>query len=176
MESLLFLIFLATAAPRTACMSCHTLFLNRQREISVSINPQSVQTVVDAVLCHENQRADFITIEFLSDAKTRNLHKKFFGDSSPTDCMSFPIDLDEHQKPRHLGDIFICPKTALSQAQNNPLIFFEELTLYLVHGILHLLGYDDLIPSARKKMKQHEASIMKSLHTHGQILSGNLQL
>jgi probable rRNA maturation factor len=157
-------------------MCCQVLLSNRQREVPFRIDPNSVQTLVATTLACEGEQADFITVEFLSDAKMRRLHKKFFQDSSSTDCMSFPIDLDDQPFPRHLGDVLICPKTALEQAENDPSVFFDEMTLYLVHGILHLLGYDDQLPLPRKKMKQRESYIMKRLRRHGQILSGKLQV
>ncbi len=157
-------------------MCCQVLLIDKQKEIPFSIDLQSLQNVVETVLSSENQSADFLSVEFLSDAKTRRLHKKFFGDPSSTDCMSFPIDLDYHQSPRHLGDIFICPKTALRQADNDLDVFFDELTLYLVHGVLHLLGYDDVTPEKRKIMRQREGRAMKRLRKNGQILSGKLEL
>jgi probable rRNA maturation factor len=158
------------------CMCCQILLIHRHSEIPFSIDPESIETVVRFVLESEKQSADFLTVEFLSDARTRQLHKKFFGDPSSTDCMSFPIDIDDHLQPRHLGDLIICPKTALLHAKNDSSLFFDELTLYLVHGMLHLLGYDDIALAPRKKMKQREGKIMKALREHGQILSGKLQL
>jgi probable rRNA maturation factor len=155
---------------------CQILLTNRQKEVPFTIDLHSVQTVVDSVLQSEEQGADFLSIEFLSDAKTKHLHKKFFHDSSSTDCMSFPIDLDLCTSPRHLGDIFICPMTALKYTKEDPTLFFDELTRYLVHGLLHLLGYDDLMQPQRKKMRQREERLMKRLRQHGQILSGKIQL
>jgi probable rRNA maturation factor len=157
-------------------MCCKVLVINKQKEIRFVVYADSIQNAVETVLSCEQEPADFVTIEFLSDAKTRQMHKKFFGDPASTDCMSFPIDLENSTSPRHLGDIFICPKTALIQAENNPDVFFEELTLYLVHGLLHLLGYDDCSAQEKRTMRQRERRIMKCLRDHGQILSGKLKL
>ena len=157
-------------------MPCNVMVTNRQKEVLFTIQKNCVQTIVDFVLTREKQKADFLSVEFLSDASTRRMHKIFFNDSSSTDCMSFPIDLANETPPRHLGDVFICPKTALQHVHDDPSLFFDEITLYLVHGLLHLLNYDDLEFEQRKKMKRQEASIMKHLRQHGQILSGKIQL
>jgi probable rRNA maturation factor len=157
-------------------MSCQVVVINKQKEVLFSLDASCIQNVVQTVLSCENQVADFLSVEFVSDAKTQRLHKRFFGNASSTDCMSFPIDVSDQQFPRLLGDIFICPKTALKQASDNREVFFDELTLYLVHGVLHLLGYDDVIPQDRKKMRQREGFVMKRLRKHGQILSGKIKL
>ena len=62
-----------------------------------------------------------------------------------------------------LGEVFICPAIAVEYAekhQKNPL---EETTLYLVHELLHLIGYDDLNPEDRKEMRKAEARHMRKL-------------
>ncbi len=86
------------------------------------------------------------------------LHKQFFNDPAPTDCMTFPIDCC------YLGDIFISPQAALRYAPNQP---YQETLLYLIHGLLHLLGYDDLKPTARRTMRKMEKKCMDHLNKLG---------
>jgi len=87
--------------------------------------------------------------------------------------MSFPIDIDNLEAtPRALGDILICPKIALLQVDNNTRLFWEELTLYLIHGLLHLLGYEDTSPKKRAIMRSKEKKLIEKLKKNGSLLSG----
>ena len=97
-------------------------------------------------------------VYFVTMKEICRLHDQFFNDPSPTDCITFPIDLDPATADRYLGDIFIAPEAAL--AYPDP---YEETTLYLVHGLLHLIGYDDLTPIEKKKMRRKEKSCMRRL-------------
>ena len=146
---------------------------NQQREIRFFPNKQDLEDVIQAVLDHENEVADFIDIHFLSDKKMQELHEKYFNDPSSTDCMSFPIDQTE-EHPRVLGDIFICPKTAWDYVQNDPVLFWKEITLYIIHATLHLLGYEDSTVQKRTTMKRKEKAILSSLTRKGKLVSGIL--
>jgi probable rRNA maturation factor len=155
-------------------MSCLVNYKNHQKEVPFILKPKSLQKTVETVLSFENETADFLSVEFLSDTKMRQLHEQYFSDPSSTDCMSFP--LNDTVSPRHLGDILICPKTALLQVAVDHSLFFDELTLYLIHGLLHLLGYDDIDPKDRKIMRTKESKYMRELRKNRQILSGKLLL
>lgn len=156
---------------------CEITIYNRQREVPLKLNSVSIQDVVDVVLASEQQQADFLSLHFLSDRLMRQYHKKFFQDDSATDCMSFPIDIDDPEAtPRILGDIFICPQTALTHVKGCPHSFWEELTLYLVHGLLHLIGYEDTSASSRTIMRKKEKQILSMLKERGSFISGILHV
>jgi probable rRNA maturation factor len=128
---------------------------------------------VCSVLEHENVSADFVSIYFISDRVMRQYHKKYFQDPSPTDCISFPVDSEaDSHGPRVLGDVFVCPKTAHLYVQGDERKFWEELTLYIVHGLLHLLGYEDMPASARSKMRAREKIIISALKKGQKMISG----
>ncbi len=73
----------------------------------------------------------------------------------------------------HLGEVFVCPKTALEYVQKKGGNPYLETSLYLVHGILHLLGYDDLTPKERTKMRQQERSVLKMLKSKKALLNSS---
>lgn len=98
-----------------------------------------------------------VSVHLITDKQMRGLHKTYFDDESPTDCISFPID-DEI-----LGDVFVCPKTALLYAEKNQKDPYEEIALYIIHGLLHLIGYDDLQEEERKKMRRAETKHLRNL-------------
>jgi probable rRNA maturation factor len=82
-----------------------------------------------------------LSVSFVEPAEIEELHVRFMGEPGPTDVLSFPLDLDDvdEEGVRMLGDVVIAPSVA---AANNPGEPEAELRLLLVHGILHLLGYD----------------------------------
>ena len=156
---------------------CSVSVLCRQREVSFTVDPISISLIVNTVLENEAESADFTNVHFLSDRSMRQYHKRFFDDPTSTDCMSFPLDEKSHEgEPRHLGDIFVCPKTALLYAKNSEEGFWNELLLYIVHGILHLLGYEDTDQTHRTHMRQRERSALKLLRKKNISICGTLKI
>ncbi|HXB02092.1 MAG TPA: rRNA maturation RNase YbeY [Opitutaceae bacterium] len=104
-----------------------------------------------------------LSLAFLTDTGLARLHADFLADPGVTDVITFAGD------PAHglAGEICVSADAAVRQikaAKNN---FSAELTLYLVHGWLHLAGYDDLAPRAKRKMRAAEARALKLLHAAG---------
>ena len=152
---------------------CRVAYSNRQREFPIRIDKTSLKTVVEVVLQEELQDADIVGLYLLSDRMMRYYHKKFFNDPSSTDCMSFPLD-DQTTKKRHLGEIMICPKTAHLVAQKENISFWKELTLNLVHGMLHLLGYEDTTETGYTMMTQKQTFLLSSLEQNQCLIRGFL--
>ena len=154
---------------------CQVEVFNRQREVAFKVSKNSVVDVVRGVLEHESATGDWVAIHFLSDKKMRFYHKEFFHDSSSTDCMGFPIDGKEQEGGiHHLGDVFVCPMTALKYSQDDETLFWSEISLYIIHGILHLLGYDDIDPKDRAMMRRRERSALSFLKKRNLMLRGTI--
>ena len=85
-------------------------------------------------------------------------HEKYLGESGPTDVLSFPMDelrppTDGEEPPVGLlGDIVLCPAVTERQAQEHQRSADEEAEYLLVHGLLHLLGYDHATPDEHTEM------------------------
>jgi probable rRNA maturation factor len=79
------------------------------------------------------------------------LHRQFLGQSGPTDVLTF-----------HHGEIFVSAETAKRHALvfGNPLV--GELQLYIVHGLLHLHGFDDRTPTEARKMNSTQERILRA--------------
>jgi probable rRNA maturation factor len=110
--------------------------VNRQRTKKVTLKPwiQRTQDMLNALGSSDSS----VTIAFVSDSKIRSLNHQFRGINKPTDVLSFPADPDEGQ----LGDIAISVETAARQAKENGLTLNEEIAQLILHGLLHLSGYD----------------------------------
>lgn len=114
-------------------------------------------------------KTDEISIQFVSEKRISQLHALFFQDPTPTDCITFPIDSIPYNPSRcHLlGEIFICPKIAKQYAEKHHINPFEELCRYVVHGVLHLIGFEDEEPDLRAQMKRKENACLKRLRQRG---------
>ncbi len=102
---------------------------------------RQIGTVLDSLLCNEHE----ISILFVGDQGIRDLNHQFRDVARPTDVLSFPQILEGKPKipgAPVLGDVAISLETARRQSEEHGLSLEEELTLLLIHGILHLLGYD----------------------------------
>jgi probable rRNA maturation factor len=90
-----------------------------------------------------------LSVSFVEETEIEDLHVRYMDEPGPTDVLSFPLDdVDEHGR-RLLGDVVIAPAVA---ARNNPTDPEAELRLLLVHGILHLLGYDHEADAEKAEM------------------------
>ncbi len=90
-------------------------------------------------------RGKTITIAFVSDLKMRRLNRDFRGKNVTTDVLSFPFEPDEFsgaENALNLGDIVISAEQADRQASENNLSLETEISQLILHGILHLCGYD----------------------------------
>ncbi len=130
----------------------------------LKISPFQVQNAVQEIIRKEGQVCDEVSVYFVDVSTISKLHEQFFNDPSSTDCISFPLDNEEDITPyRILGEAFICPETALEYALKNKIDPFKETTLYIVHCLLHLMGYDDVADDDRNEMRRAEKRHMQNL-------------
>ena len=106
-----------------------------------------------------------LSLALLQDAQHNQLHADFLDDPTPTDVITFPGDPDEEMA----GEICVSIDTALRYSKEHQVDFSKELTLYLVHGWLHLAGFNDLNEEDRRVMKKEEQVCMSLLETHSRI-------
>ena len=100
-----------------------------------------------------------LSLAFLTDPALAALHANFLGDPTPTDVITF----EAQPGMGAAGEICVSADTARAFAQAKKLDFSRELTLYIVHGWLHLAGYDDLQPAKKRQMRAAEVRAMKLL-------------
>jgi probable rRNA maturation factor len=91
----------------------------------------------------------------------RRLNDRFAGDDYPTDVLAFPM-LEDDGSSEMLGDVVVCPEVAEGNAQKLGHGLDDELDILLVHGTLHLLGYDHQNEDEKKKMEARLREILGS--------------
>jgi len=128
---------------------------NSQKDLRVQSS--QIKRLVHSFLEFHQISYSEVTIHLVTDKKMRLVHEEFFDDPSPTDCMTFPVDPADSEDAV-LGDIFVCPRVALAYPEP-----YKELSLYIIHGLLHILGYDDIDSKDRKRMRQAEKKEMARL-------------
>ena len=122
------------------------LVSNRQ---SLPVDEDALVTLARRTLEAQGQLKTELSVSFVDQREMEELHVRYMDQVGPTDVLSFPLgDLDEDGL-KVLGDVVIAPSIA---AQNNPGDPEAELRLLLVHGILHILGYDHEEDAARAEM------------------------
>lgn len=139
------------------------------------IEKASVKLAAQAILEKEKVSTDELSLYFVGSKEISSLHEKFFQDPSITDCITFPVDGPKKAGDGYsvLGEVFICPQVAFSYAQERDLPPLEELTLYLVHGLLHLMGYEDLSPEGKRSMRKKEKSCMEYLKRRSLLIKSD---
>ena len=112
-----------------------------------------------------------VSVTFVDDEEIARLNEEFRGKEGPTDVLSFECDgVDDdlgfpdavEDAPFELGDVVIAPDVAARQTREFGTTFEEEISLLLVHGLLHLCGYDHIADDEAEVMEKREAEILEA--------------
>jgi rRNA maturation RNase YbeY len=100
-----------------------------------------------------------IEIELLDDSQIVQLNEKFFSRSRPTNVLSFPLD----KESGHLGNVVVSVETVGPETRALGYTLEEGIAYYLIHGILHLLGYEhiDVEPEAASLMEKRQDELFE---------------
>lgn len=138
--------------------------LNKQK--SLLIKAPYWRKAIKEIAALQNESFEEFTVTFVDKETIAEIHGEYFDDPTPTDCISFPIDGPD-EPYRVLGEIFVCPAVAFEYAAKHGQHPEKETLLYVVHGLLHLFGYDDMTPIEKKKMRRAEKKHMDNLEQKG---------
>ena len=138
--------------------------VDRQRR--VKLGRGWLERVVRKALRAEKVTAAEVSVLLCDDRRIARLHDEWMGDPTPTDVITF--DLSE---PAGMpggdgvmrGDIVVSTETAVRMAKEVASTPRLETAYYVIHGILHLTGHDDLAPGPRRAMRRRERTLMEAL-------------
>lgn len=140
---------------------------------SVSFYQHLIETVFSHLrkqaLCPDVQREVQISILLTNDAQIQDLNRDYRNKDKPTNILSFPMDdlfnsaLALPDQPLMLGDLILAHETIWREAHTENKKIHDHLTHLLVHGLLHLLGYDHINEKEAETMESLEINILKSL-------------
>jgi probable rRNA maturation factor len=134
-------------------------------ESEFSIPDDLLERAAQVVLQHESQSLDVdLSIVLTDNARLHELNLNYLGVDAPTDVLSFPAsETDPETGARYLGDILISIPRAQEQADAAGHPLESEVQLLIVHGMLHLLGYDHAEPDEKDRMWKAQGEILESL-------------
>lgn len=119
----------------------------------LKIDPTDLRKAVETVLSGEGIVHGDISLAVVDDAAIHELNRRWLEHDEPTDVLSFVLEESDGYRE---GEIIVSADTALSRATEFGWSANNELLLYVVHGALHLVGYDDKGPVEREQMRERE--------------------
>jgi probable rRNA maturation factor len=120
-----------------------------------------MREIVRAVLNGEQISEAEISLAFVDNPTIHQLNKRYLNHDKPTDVLSFPMS--EPSAKKLAGELVIGAEVALAEVAGRGHDVQAELTLYVIHGLLHLCGYDDKSDSSAKEMRNRERYYLKTL-------------
>jgi probable rRNA maturation factor len=163
----------------------------------VTIDLARWRTLAERVLTEEGVRGGAeLTVVFVDRDEMALLNEEHLGGAGPTDVLAFPLDLidglvvepaagpggpnrapgrrpgDVDDLPLLLGDVVVCPSVARDQAPEHAGTLDDEVALLVVHGVLHVLGWDHDDAAATERMRARERQLLEAHHWGGPAPTG----
>jgi len=139
--------------------------LTRNNQRTVDIDLARIELISSRILKMLGDEDYEISITLVDDAGITEINKQYLGRDCPTNVISFPMNEGEFAdvNPTMLGDIILSTETALRDAESGGLYPEDEIDYLLIHGVLHLMGYDHELPEEAEKMIKKEKEIFFAL-------------
>jgi probable rRNA maturation factor len=134
---------------------------NRQRQKRVDL--RHLRRILRHLLAELLERETFeLGLYLVGETAIARANYNYLGHKGTTDVIT--LDYCEPERPEWLaGDIFVCVPIAVNQARTFKTNWQHEVVRYIVHGLLHLLGYNDHTAEDRKKMRRQETRLLQKL-------------
>ncbi len=137
-----------------------TIEIRTHSKFSARVQRARVKRMAQKTLRAESSSAT-LAVYITGDAEIRELNRAFHATDAPTDVLAFPAEANWRASTQpYLGDVIISYERASAQARTAKWRVADEIDLLVVHGILHLLGYDDRTPRKRAAMWKRQAEIL----------------
>ena len=126
--------------------------------------PDILEQAANAALLQQSSPVADLTLVLTGDSQIQSLDRDFLGLDAPTDVLSFPSsETDPETGRRYLGDIIISVPRAEAQSSAAGHSLEAELSLLVVHGVLHLLGHDHAGPEEKTSMWSAQSEVLTRL-------------
>jgi probable rRNA maturation factor len=150
-------------------MSIHAVEVQIHEQFQAQVQREPLRQAALATLIHQRvQEPSEVAVVVTNDTVLHELNRRHRGIDAPTDVLAFPDEtrgpfVAAPGLPRYLGDVIISFHRAEAQAAEIGHSVEAELQLLVVHGVLHLLGYDDVTDEQRARMWAAQAQILRDL-------------
>lgn len=137
---------------------------------NIDIHPLKLKKLIKAICNRFKLSKATISIAIVNDAQIRKLNRQFLNQDRPTDCLSFNLS-DKKTNSAKSFELVVNAELAVRQAKLRGHSSEAELALYITHGLLHNLGFDDSTKKHAEKMHNIEDQILQQLG-YGPIYNG----
>ena len=154
-----------------------TVDWNLDEDVAAPLSADEMLGILEAVLAFENvTRPCYVSVSVVDDDEIRACNAEWRGVDAATDVISleceYPDDPDlAEDEPCELGDIVMAPAYIARQALEFSTTPADEFRIMLVHGMLHLLGYDHMEEDEATLMEERENAILATIHTDAEQLT-----
>jgi probable rRNA maturation factor len=124
-----------------------------------NIDKRRLKLLVSRVLEGESAERKAVNIVYCTDKMIGELNRRFLQKNRTTDVLAF--ELNDNESAGFLGEVYVNLQQARRQAADNNIIYKEEVGRLTIHGVLHLLGYDDSKDPSRLKMWNRQESYLE---------------
>ncbi len=143
------------------------------RELTLPFAKGLIEKAGMAALAQKSKNGE-LTVVLTGDGELRKLNREYLGIDAPTDVLSFPSsEIDPETRASYLGDVLISLQRAEAQAKAAGHPLEAEVQLLVIHGVLHLLGYDHARPEDKRRMWSAQAKALEQLGLAGIRISEN---
>ena len=142
----------------------------RNSQKSLNVEESSVIALCCFVLEKTGLPRCDLSVSLVDDDEIISLNQRYFHKSRPTDVISFPME-EQISDGSLLGDVVICTEQAIRFAGESGLPVEEEISLYLIHGILHLTGERDDTAGDRRSMEKKQQELLDIARKKGKIIA-----
>lgn len=133
---------------------------------------QQLQMWVDAVLT-DTSRDNEVVIRIVDEQESQALNEQYRHKQGPTNILSFPIDVPNGIELDLLGDLVICAPVVAKEAKEQQKALMDHWAHIVIHGVLHLLGYDHIDDDDADEMESKEVALLNQLHINNPYLLVN---
>ena len=132
---------------------------NHQRGVKLSL--AKVRKLVEGMLAATGCAGQALHVTFVNDQEMQEINRETFGKDRPTNVISFPLGGIPGDEQALLGDVIVSTDTALREAEAAGLSADVRLAQLIIHGFVHLLGYEhvDVSPAERRRMRRKEQKV-----------------
>jgi len=151
------------SGPRVGAVSTDAVRIELARRVRTWAPSQSEIRRWAAAALGQRGSGGEISVRVVGPGESRQLNARYRRRNRPTNVLSFPADYQAQFAPRPLGDLVICPEVLRNEARAQGKTLRAHWAHLVVHGSLHLIGYDHVSDADARRMERREISVLKRL-------------
>lgn len=136
----------------------------RQDEVKLQSEVlRAMELSIETCLLRQGLAGSEVSLSIVDDREMHELNLRYRGVDRTTDVLSFPLEEERPKEPCLLGDIVVSAQRAVLQAEEYGHSLLREMSFLVVHGTLHLLGYDHMTPTEDEEMQRLQEDVLTEL-------------